>query len=413
MLRFLLVMAAAIPLAAQSAAPAYLALPADISGTLNGTPYRIRVPTGWNGTLLVYAHATASGGVEVAPPAFPPTSPTLEEQLLALGYALAGSFYGDLKDGPVRTVALANRFQGLIGKPNRTIVWGTSLGGSVALELIESYPGIFDAAIPAAPVAGGFARDADYALRYGLAYAAAFGWPSDWWGPIENLRDDLCGNEAALIMPVFQWATPDNYGQWEFIRLVMKLSPRAWWEFDGVVGLPGWALSGWKATALRSCQEGFAGGAVAQNLGAFYELTSAEKAYLATLGVNADELLDWMNARTNILASTSARNHVEHYGSPTGLLRHPVVMMHGIHDALLPTSHEALYRELAERTGHAGNLVQVYVNAPGHVAFSVEQFLATLAAIEYWLDTGLRPDASFFPESAGFDNSFVPPAWAY
>jgi hypothetical protein len=37
--------------------------------------------------------------------------------------------------------------------------------------------------------------------------------------------------------------------------------------------------------------------------------------------------------------------------------------------------------------------------------------LATLAALESWLDTGVKPGASFFPESEGFDSKFVPPPW--
>jgi hypothetical protein len=89
-----------------------------------------------------------------------------------------------------------------------------------------------------------------------------------------------------------------------------------------------------------------------------------------------------------------------------------MITMHGISDALLPVSHHALYRALVEARGYGDNLVQAYVNT-GHAAFSAEQFLAVLAAMEHWLDTGMRPDSSFFPEPVGFDNAFVPPAWPY
>jgi hypothetical protein len=41
------------------------------------------------------------------------------------------------------------------------------------------------------------------------------------------------------------------------------------------------------------------------------------------------------------------------------------------------------------------------------------QLLATLEAMERWLNTGVRPDASFFPEDKGFDPKFVPPPWPY
>lgn len=398
--------------ASARAQPAHIPLPADLSGTVSGGEYQIRVPANWNGTLLIYGHGSGATGVEIAPTSVPPASPTVEEQLLSSGYALAGFYYRSTKEAEQGMVALTNLFKGAIGNPRRVIVWGVSWGGLVAIKLIERYPGIYDGAIPVAAIAAGTPRDADFELRYGLAYAAAFGWPSEWWGPIEDLRDDLCGNEATLIHPVFQWANAANYGQWEFVRLVMKLPWSVWWEVPQYAGLPGWAMDGWKATAARACNERDYGGPIAQNIGDVYALTPEEKAYLLGLGVNADDLLDWMNARTNITASRPARNHLEHYGEPTGDLKRPMITMHGISDALLPVSHHALYRALVEARGYGDNLVQAYVNT-GHAVFSAGQFLATVAAMEHWLDTGLPPDASFFPEGTGFNNSFVPPPWPY
>ena len=397
------------PLHPQCKGIAHIPLPADLSGTLSGTEYKIRVPATWNGTLLVWAHPSATTAFQVAPDAFPATSPTLEEQLLSQGYALAGSWYKDsLKEGPKRTLALTNFFNGAVGKPLRTIVWGMSLGGDNTLALIENHPEIYDGAIPVAAEAGGWLNHADFLLRFDLAYAAAFGWPTDWWGPVEDLRDDLYGNEATLIMPVYQWYNGSNYGQWEFIRLVMKESPKTWWESD----FPGWAFVGWAGTAVRSHLEQEYGGPVAQNIGAYYTLTDEEKSYLSTLGVNAGELLAWMNAHANITARRSARNHLAHYGTPNGNLRRPVVMMLGIFDPLVVVSNSAVYRALADARRNDDKLVQVYVNT-WHGPYSAEQYQATLAALEQWLNTGIRPDASFFPETLGFDNNFVPPPWPY
>lgn len=67
----------------------------------------------------------------------------------------------------------------------------------------------------------------------------------------------------------------------------------------------------------------------------------------------------------------------------------------------------------SESKGNGDKLLQVYVNAAGHCSFSAGQFLSTVAAMTYWLDTGVRPDATFFPASNGFDNSFVPPPWPF
>src|SRR6476620_12770455 len=80
-------------------APAAKAAPLDLSGELNGAPYRIRVPANWNGTLLVFAHGyrdkadhygeVDNRNADVAP------SAALEVPLLAQAYALAGSAYRD------------------------------------------------------------------------------------------------------------------------------------------------------------------------------------------------------------------------------------------------------------------------------------------------------------------------------
>ncbi len=166
----------------RQAGVAHIALPAELSGTLNGVEYQIRVPANWNGTLLAHAHGSANYSMQVAPPTYPASSPSLDERLLSASYALAGSLYKDGDDAVQRMLMLTTFFNGAVGKPQRTIIWGGSWGGLVALKLAETYPGIYDGAIAVAPLGAGYANDLDFELRYDLAYAAGFGWPSDWWG---------------------------------------------------------------------------------------------------------------------------------------------------------------------------------------------------------------------------------------
>ena len=188
MLRFVLIMAASIPLCAPPSEVGRIPLPADLSGTLDGTAYRIRVPGNWNGTLLVYCHGSSSGVLQVAPGTFPVSSPSLEEQLLSQGYALAGSFYEDsTKEAPLRTLALTNFFNGHIGKPRRTIMSVFLLGGTVTLDLIENHYASYDGAIAVSPVAAGSLNDADWELRFDLAYAAVSGGPRNRGG-----RSKIC-----------------------------------------------------------------------------------------------------------------------------------------------------------------------------------------------------------------------------
>jgi len=117
--------------------------------------------------------------------------------------------------------------------------------------------------------------------------------------------------------------------------------------------------------------------------------------------------------QTQVAASPWGRDYVERFGDIRGVLKRPVLSMHTITDGLAPVAHESAYRELVEKRGNSQYLVQDYTTGVGHCAFTGEQILAALAAMNHWLDTGVKPDATFFPEAIGFNNSFVPPPWPY
>lgn len=400
---------------------AHVPLPADLSGTLNGVDYIIRVPANWNGTLLMYAHGTQLGppAAQAAPVAWPLVTPSLEQQLLVLGYALAGSGYRSDSDreAVLQTLALTNFFKGMIGNPRRTIIWGTSLGGMVSLKLIEDHPDIYDGAIANAPIAAGNPENADMDLSFSLAYAATFPWHDELWGPVENLRDDL--DFFADVLPIFDQeslpGSPATFGRWEFIRLIMKLPSQAFWGRDPESGFPFAPFLMAKATQGRSALEAEYGGPFAENVDLQYTLTPAEKEYLASLGVDADQLLAYMNAHTNITADRAARIHAEHWSGFSGRLFRPVLTMHAIFDGLLFVSQESYYAALVQAAGSGDRLVQAYVNdiGVGHASFSADQYLSVLVAMESWLDTGVRPDATLLPASQRFDLTFVPPLWPF
>src|ERR1041385_3164759 len=96
---FALVLTLLLALTLIDRTPPTKAAPLDLSGEINGAPYRIRVPEVWNGTLLVFAHGYRdkadhpgeiyNRSVDVAPNA------ALEAPLLAQGFALAGTAYKD------------------------------------------------------------------------------------------------------------------------------------------------------------------------------------------------------------------------------------------------------------------------------------------------------------------------------
>lgn len=395
-----------------------IALPADLDGELLGVPYRIRVPANWNGTLLVFAHATRNSiapipaAPEISPLPYPKPDVPFEEQLLALGYALAGAeFASTEKDGVLVTHALTMHFYGAVGRPDRVIVWGSSLGGVIATMLAETFPGIYDGALANGSPLAGSRMNIDAALAFALAYDVTFGWPTDVWGPIEDVRDDLT---LADVLPVAKLpGPPDRYSRWEFIRLVVKLPAQAFWGVDPQYGTRFLGAQLWRATEVRARLETQYGGPVASNVGHVYTLTDEEKAYLAGLGLtNADALLAQMNARTDITGRRSARVRMEIW-SPQGWLRRPVITMHSTFDGTARTANEDAFLEKVERFRRTDRLVQVFTALPGHGSFSTTQLLDVLAAMEHWLDTGEKPNPTLFPAERGFVPGYVPPPWPW
>lgn len=397
------------------------ALPCDIAGELSGAAYRIRVPAAWNGTLLLYLVGQKSPASNVTaplvvPPVLQGSTPALDEELLARGFALAGTLVADqdmqIKEETQDGFALVNYFRGAVGDPKRVIVWGTSLGGLAALWLTEERARAFDAALAMCPPAAGIAMQFDMRLDYLGAYAAAFGWPSE-WGSLQDLRTGL--DFARDVQPVAQWPRADgsNRGRWEFIRLITGRTAEAFWQPDPLFGSPPYGSEMWFSTYLRASMEDWAGGPFAQNYNHRYDLKPEDKAYLAGLGVNADELLERMRAQATIAASPPAREFVERFGSLRGKLRKPVLTIHTTVDPTVPVSHENAYLEMVGAAGCTEKLTQTYVSAVGHCAFTSRQLLTALTALESWLDTGTKPSASSFPAAEGFKTDFVPPAYPY
>jgi len=116
-----------------------------IEGRLGpGALYRLVRPTNWNGSLLLYAHG-------YVPAAAPVALPAEADLFVALfgprGYAIAFSSYSEngwaVKDGVQRTRQLLDIFAGRFGAPSRIYVGGASMGGLIAIKLLEDQPDLF------------------------------------------------------------------------------------------------------------------------------------------------------------------------------------------------------------------------------------------------------------------------------
>lgn len=394
--------------------------PLDLSGEINGAPYRIRVPEVWNGTLLVFAHgyrdkADHPGEIdnrtaEVA------ASPLLEAPLLAQGFALAGSAYKDngwsIEDAIKDTKDLTVFFRDNVAEPQRTIIWDVSFGAIVGFKSIEQFGGIYDGALCMCGEGAGSTRLWDASLVPYLAYDVVFGIPPS-WGTVGEVRNDLDFDTEVFAKLAPELSNIANFPKFEFIRLVSGVPGQGLTPPPPPAFFPGWALTDFFfVTEARAELQRRAGGPFAQNLDQHYSLTAAEKAYLAGIGLPTPVVDAWlaqMNARTNIEALPSARNYVRRNTDYNGKIKHPVLTMHTIIDPLTVVANESAYAELIESTGRQDLLFQTYTTGVGHCNFTGPQVLTAIGAIDLWVRTGVRPTAATFPPALGFNSAFVPP----
>src|SRR6185437_12985738 len=155
-----------------------------------------------------------------------------------------------------------------------------------------------------------------------------------------------------------------------------------------------------------------AGGPFVQNLDQEYTLTAAEKAYLAGIGLPTPVVDAWlaqMNSRRNIEAQTSARNYVRNNTDFNGKIKNPVLSVHTVIDPLLVVANESAYAELNAAAGKEDLLFQTFTTGVGHCNLTGPQILTSIAAIDAWVRTRVRPTTASFPAPLGFNPTFVPP----
>ena len=189
---FGLVLAACI---AMGSSPALAAdpVPAVRAGTLDGAPYRIDIPAGWNGDLVMLMH-----GYE---PAFsqrkvPMTPADATHVFLDQGYAVAQSAYASkgwaVRDAIDDNERLRQHFIKTVERPAHTYIFGFSLGGLETVASIERYRHAYAGALV---VCGATVSTPDIMSRAVLTPLVAFD------GLIPGVLPDLAATDAPPFIP--------------------------------------------------------------------------------------------------------------------------------------------------------------------------------------------------------------------
>ena len=386
-----------------------------LDGTIGAAAYQIQLPAAWNGTLFLYSHGYVAPGH--ANPASAAPDRAVAKWLLDRGYALAGSAFSStgwaIEDALRDQAALLDHFAQVVGKPQRVIAIGASLGGIITAGLVQAYPGRFAGALPLCGVlAGGVA-----AWNTGLDGAYAF---KTLIAPTSNLQlvhisDPAANLDLANSLVTQALLTPAGQAR---IALMAALSD-----------LPGWFLptspapaptdyaamaaaqAQWETRidfpfAFSNCAEleMRAGGNPSWNAGVDYGhqlAISADRDEVTALyrsaGLDLSADMRALNAGATIRPDPAAVAYLERNVSFDGNLSVPVLTLHTTADGLVVAQDETAYADVVRSAGRQDLLRQVFVQRAGHCAFTSAEVIALIEVLLKRLDTGQWDAAALTP----------------
>jgi hypothetical protein len=397
--------------AASGAAPG-----TQISGTLaNGTTWIAEYPATWNGILLLYSHGFGPLTAQDAPP-------QMQAQLLAEGYALAGSSYDPNNSEWGLDTAVSDQFNALAAvestvlphQPTHVIAVGTSMGGLVSALEAQQGRGKIDGTLTTCGIVGGGVNLNEYQIDGEYAIAQLLGSPSTQLVGFGNISTALSTATALTADAAQAQTTAAGQARLALAMAFLNVTP---WDPSSTTPAPdsdpaaqeaaeynvmfaGSPLLG-GASIIDFIEEGrvaieqAAGGQPTRDVGTNFARVLANSPYLpqvealykaAGLNLNAD--LTTLTAKTTITAKPAALFSLYQTSVPTGRLEVPELDLHTIGDNLVPVQNESYYGHLVRRAGSGGLLRQAYTESFGHCNFSPSEIVAGIQAVLYRVTAG-------------------------
>jgi hypothetical protein len=324
------------------------------------------------------------------------------------GYALAGSSFSStgyaVADAFRDQMALLDFFVQHVGTPQRTIAWGTSLGGSISAGLVQVYPTRFSGALPmCGALAGGVGRfnqflDATFAFKTLLAPTVALSLvhvshPAATLKLAETLLTQAQHTPAgrarlalaAALMDIPGWFDPTVIDPVQLDSAAQEQNQFLWLQNNTLpFGL-----------VLRANLERRAGGNVSWNTGVDYgdlleqsiDYTEVQALYKqAGLSLAAD--LTTLQNAPRIAPDPTAVAYLRQYISYDGQLQVPVLTLHTTGDGVAPVEGETVYANLARSADRSSYLRQLFVNRASHCSFTPAEQITALQTLVHRLDTG-------------------------
>jgi pimeloyl-ACP methyl ester carboxylesterase len=360
-----------------------LATPALADDVVNGSTgpgsvYRLVRPSNWNGILVLYAHGFVAKDVPVG---ITPDDELVISLLAPRGFAVAVSSFDEngwvVKDGTQRTRQLLGLFTSQFGAPARVYVGGASMGGLIAIRMIETWPGDFAGVLPACAAAGGSTRQYDYFLNvrvlFDLFYPGVLpGTAVDVPAGIDVIQD--------IVNPAIAAMTANPAGAAAIASIVQTPVP--------------FASSAELVQSIVTALGGAAGypDILALTQGhSYFDNTATQYT-----GALPPATLAFINANVQRFSGApDAQNTMEHNYTPTGDLRIPALTLSTFRDPVVPGFHRTIYGQTVAAMGNGDRLVQRQVPGTaggyGHCTFTPQELTQAFFDLILWGEFGVKP----------------------
>lgn len=431
------------------------------TGTIDGAAYEIVMPGQWNGTLLLYSHGYRPA--QPFPPSFNPvvttplpvpgwdgsdTDKQLGNDLLAKGYALAGSAYASngwaVEDGVKAGEGLYAFFAANVGTPKRVYVWGDSLGGLITETIAEQHPEWVSGAAPLCGVMAGavpnlnLALDAEYGVQQLLVpdlqidnFATYEEAVAAWQKAASTLIDKAKAMDTDAIAKILTIAAIVDAPPKTYTYDASDITSRVSGSIESLLTAMGYGTVG------RFDVEQRYGGNVSGNDGIDYSgrVSDSEKALIDAVGGDgaADRNVAALNAGQRVTADAAASQALrERGGNPSGAVQVPTITMHTADDPLVVVQNQSFFRDRynaqVAKGAVKGGLVQLFTMPPdtysqdtgapygaGHCNFTTQSREAVIELLDGWVKNGVYPGteaiaAAMGPDS-GYNGIYFPTAW--
>lgn len=339
------------------------------SGNINKADYRIFFPNNWNKKLVMFAH-----GHEFMGSASQIVQPNFSQRLkpfLDRGFAVAASAYSSqglaIWQGVDDTEALRAYFFKQYGKPDTTFMVGQSMGGGVALAMMENFDTNYQGALPMCPLSS---RPYLQNRKEFDIYAIFNAFFPNIVPSLSNIMD----KNVAYVPTDPRQIGPKIQKIKEALMRDSITAAEIAKHFDMKLSDLPMSLA-FNENVLRDVTQK-SGGNPFDNTNTVY-----------TGFANDYEL----NKKVERIAATASPDVLYAKYDRTGKIGKPVVLLHTIYDQLIPPQYGVTnFENMVQLQNKAQFLTVKFTNGQGHCQFTPEQVAKSFDDLRDWVKTGVK-----------------------